>query len=259
MKRRNINLKEMAHTLGRVLRYMLKNYKGSFCVVVVCTLVSALCTLSGTLFLQSLIDDYILPLTQSAAPDFGPLGWALAQMACVYALGILSSYGYNRIMVNISQGTMRNLRDDLFTHMESLPIKYFDTHAHGDIMSVYTNDVDTLRQLISQTIPQMINSLVTMVITLVSLFVLDVPLTLLTIAMLCVMLFVSSKVSQLALLPQGRPEAAKRAKAMVMKMEELGFGNCTNTRACEAECPKNESIANIARLNREFIKAKLND
>ena len=101
MKRRNINLKEMAHTLGRVLRYMLKNYKGSFCVVVVCTLVSALCTLSGTLFLQSLIDDYILPLTQSAAPDFGPLGWALAQMACVYALGILSSYGYNRIMVNI--------------------------------------------------------------------------------------------------------------------------------------------------------------
>lgn len=137
MKRRNINLKEMAHTLGRVLRYMLKNYKGSFCVVVVCTLVSALCTLSGTLFLQSLIDDYILPLTQSAAPDFGPLGWALAQMACVYALGILSSYGYNRIMVNISQGTMRNLRDDLFTHMESLPIQYFDTHAHGDIMSVY--------------------------------------------------------------------------------------------------------------------------
>ena len=105
MKRRNINLKEMAHTLGRVLRYMLKNYKGSFCVVVVCTLVSALCTLSGTLFLQSLIDDYILPLTQSAAPDFGPLGWALARMACVYALGILSSYGYNRIMVNISQGT----------------------------------------------------------------------------------------------------------------------------------------------------------
>ena len=169
MKRRNINLKEMAHTLGRVLRYMLKNYKGSFCVVVVCTLVSALCTLSGTLFLQSLIDDYILPLTQSAAPDFGPLGWALAQMACVYALGILSSYGYNRIMVNISQGTMRNLRDDLFTHMESLPIQYFDTHAHGDIMSVYTNDVDTLRQVISQTIPQMINSLVTMVITLVSL------------------------------------------------------------------------------------------
>ncbi len=195
MKRRNINLKEMAHTLGQVLRYMLKNYKGSFCVVVVCTLVSALCTLSGTLFLQSLIDDYILPLTQSAAPDFGPLGWALAQMACVYALGILSSYGYNRIMVNISQGTMRNLRDDLFTHMESLPIQYFDTHAHGDIMSVYTNDVDTLRQVISQTIPQMINSLVTMVITLVSLFVLDVPLTLLTIAMLCVMLFVSSKIA----------------------------------------------------------------
>ena len=121
MKRRNINLKEMAHTLGRVLRYMLKKLQGLLLRGGGVHSGERPVHLSGTLFLQSLIDDYILPLTQSAAPDFGPLGWALAQMACVYALGILSSYGYNRIMVNISQGTMRNLRDDLFTHMESLP------------------------------------------------------------------------------------------------------------------------------------------
>ena len=246
MKRRNINLKEMAHTLGRVLRYMLKNYKGSFCVVVVCTLVSALCTLSGTLFLQSLIDDYILPLTQSAAPDFGPLGWALAQMACVYALGILSSYGYNRIMVNISQGTMRNLRDDLFTHMESLPIQYFDTHAHGDIMSVYTNDVDTLRQVISQTIPQMINSLVTMVITLVSLFVLDVPLTLLTIAMLCVMLFVSSKI------------AGRSAVYFAKQQKDLGAVNgyieemMAGQKVVKVFCHEEKSLEDFRRLNQSL-------
>ena len=246
MKRRNINLKEMAHTLGRVLRYMLKNYKGSFCVVVVCTLVSALCTLSGTLFLQSLIDDYILPLTQSAAPDFGPLGWALARMACVYALGILSSYGYNRIMVNISQGTMRNLRDDLFTHMESLPIQYFDTHAHGDIMSVYTNDVDTLRQVISQTIPQMINSLVTMVITLVSLFVLDVPLTLLTIAMLCVMLFVSSKI------------AGRSAVYFAKQQKDLGAVNgyieemMAGQKVVKVFCHEEKNLEEFTRLNDEL-------
>ena len=246
MKRRNINLKEMAHTLGRVLRYMLKNYKGSFCVVVVCTLVSALCTLSGTLFLQSLIDDYILPLTQSAAPDFGPLGWALAQMACVYALGILSSYGYNRIMVNISQGTMRNLRDDLFTHMESLPIQYFDTHAHGDIMSVYTNDVDTLRQVISQTIPQMINSLVTMVITLVSLFVLDVPLTLLTIAMLCIMLFVSSKI------------AGRSAVYFAKQQKDLGAVNgyieemMAGQKVVKVFCHEEKSLEDFRQLNQSL-------
>ena len=246
MKRRNINLKEMAHTLGRVLRYMLKNYKGSFCVVVVCTLVSALCTLSGTLFLQSLIDDYILPLTQSAAPDFGPLGWALAQMACVYALGILSSYGYNRIMVNISQGTMRNLRDDLFTHMESLPIQYFDTHAHGDIMSVYTNDVDTLRQVISQTIPQMINSLVTMVITLVSLFVLDVPLTLLTIAMLCVMLYVSSKI------------AGRSAVYFAKQQKDLGAVNgyieemMAGQKVVKVFCHEGKSLEDFRQLNQSL-------
>ena len=167
-------------------------------------------------------------------------------MACVYALGILSSYGYNRIMVNISQGTMRNLRDDLFTHMESLPIQYFDTHAHGDIMSVYTNDVDTVRQVISQTIPQMINSLVTMVITLVSLFVLDVPLTLLTIAMLCVMLFVSSKI------------AGRSAVYFAKQQKDLGAVNgyieemMAGQKVVKVFCHEEKSLEDFRQLNQSL-------
>ncbi len=189
------SMKEMLPLLGRVLRYMLKSYKFSFCAVLVCILGSALATLRGTLFMQRLIDDYIVPMTQTQNPDFGPLAGALLSLAVTYGLGILCAYGYNRIMVNISQGTMRNLRVELFQHMESLPIRYFDTHAHGDIMSVYTNDVDTLRQLISQSIPQLINSCVTIVTSFVSMLVLDIPLTLLTLAMIGVMLLVTSKIA----------------------------------------------------------------
>ncbi len=145
--------------------------------------------------MQSLIDDYIVPLTQMEQPDFSPLAGALFRVGCVYAIGILCAYTYNRIMVNVSQGTMRSLRVELFEHMESLPIRYFDTHAHGDIMSVYTNDVDTLRQLISQSIPQLVNSAVTIVTTFISMFLLDLPLTLITLAMVCLMLLVTSRIA----------------------------------------------------------------
>ena len=138
---------QQLHAMGQVLGYMLRNYKFSFIAVVVCILGSALATLRGTLFMQSLIDDYIAPLTQTQAPDYSALAAALLSVAITYGIGIFCAYAYNRIMVNVSQGTMRNLRIELFQHMESLPIRYFDTHAHGDIMSVYTNDVDTLRQL----------------------------------------------------------------------------------------------------------------
>ena len=145
--------------------------------------------------MQSLIDDYIVPLTQMEQPDFSPLAGALFRVGCIYAIGILCAYAYNRIMVNVSQGTMRSLRVELFEHMESLPIRYFDTHAHGDIMSVYTNDVDTLRQLISQSIPQLVNSAVTIVTTFISMFLLDLPLTLITLAMVCLMLLVTSRIA----------------------------------------------------------------
>ena len=179
--------------LKRILGYMLKYYKGSCLAVIVCVLGSALCTLQGTLFMQSLIDDYILPMTAANAPDFSGLAAALIRLAAVFVIGIICAYGYNRIMVNVSQGTMRRLRMELFTHMEALPIRYFDSHAHGDIMSVYTNDVDTLRQLISQSIPQTLNSMVTLVTTFVSMLVLDIPLTVLSVLMVCVMLFTTSK------------------------------------------------------------------
>ena len=146
--------------------------------------------------MQKLIDDYIVPMTQTADPDFGPLAKALLSLAAIYAIGILCAYAYNRIMVNISQGTLRNLRIELFTHMESLPVRYFDTHAHGDIMSVYTNDVDTLRQLISQSIPQVLNSAVTLCSTLISMIVLNVPLTVITLMIVAVMLFATLKLSR---------------------------------------------------------------
>ncbi len=182
--------------MKRLFGYMLKNYKLQFFIVVVCIITTAVATLRGTLFMKSLIDDYIVPMTQTQNPDFAPLASALKQLITMYVIGTICAYAYNRIMVNVSQGTMRKLRTDLFTHMESLPIKYFDTHAHGDIMSVYTNDVDTLRQLMSQSIPQTINSLVTIVITFGSMIVLDVPLTLISLFMVGVMMFTTSKISK---------------------------------------------------------------
>lgn len=182
--------------LKRLLSYVFANYKFHFAVVIICILLSSLMTLRGTWFMQSLIDDYIIPLTKAESPDFAPLAGALASLALTYGIGIIASYIYNRIMVNISQGTMKKLRIDIFTHMESLPIKYFDTHAHGDIMSVYTNDVDTLRQLIGQSIPQTVNSMVTVVSTFVMMIVLDIPLTIITVLMVGVSMFMAGKLAQ---------------------------------------------------------------
>ena len=184
--------------LKRLMVYVFAKYKFHFALVIVCILLSSLMTLRGTWFLQSLIDDYIIPLTRTDSPNFRPLAKALASLALTYGIGIAASYIYNRIMVNISQGTMKKLRIDIFTHMESLPIKYFDTHAHGDIMSVYTNDVDTLRQLIGQSIPQIVNSLVTVVSTFVMMVVLDIPLTFITILMVAVTTLVSGKLAQVS-------------------------------------------------------------
>ena len=182
----------------RLLGYMIKNYKFSFLLVVICILITAVATMRGMLFVQSLVDDYIVPLMQSASPDFSLLAKALMGIAVMYLIAIVSTYGYNRIMVNVSQGTMKKLRIELFTKMESLPIRFFDTHAHGDIMSVYTNDVDTLRQLFSQSIPQVINAIVTLAAAFISMLMLDVPLTVLTLAMGGIMLIVTKKFSALS-------------------------------------------------------------
>ncbi|WP_367924488.1 ABC transporter ATP-binding protein [uncultured Ruthenibacterium sp.] len=197
MKQKRFEAASM-QSLGRLIRYMLHNYKAAFTLVVVCILLAAIATLRGTVFIQSLVDDYILPMLSTENPDFSPLAGALTKLAALYAVGIVAAYGYNRIMVNVSQGTMKRLRIQLFTRMESLPISYFDTHAHGDIMSVYTNDVDTLRQFLSQSVPQTIHAAVTLVVTLVSMLILNIPLSIITLTMACVMLFVTRKLSGLS-------------------------------------------------------------
>ncbi|MCI9368791.1 MAG: ABC transporter ATP-binding protein [Lachnospiraceae bacterium] len=179
----------------RLFMSMMQSYLVPFIIVVICIVIAAFANVQASLFSQTLIDDYIVPLTKSDDPNFGPLAHALLTMASVYLIGIISSYAYNRIMVNVTQGTLRNIRMKMFKHMESLPIKYFDTHAHGDIMSVYTNDIDTLRQLISQSIPQLINSVITIVMVFVSMVMLSIPLTILTLVMVAVMLFCTRKLA----------------------------------------------------------------
>lgn len=186
--------KEALGPVREIFKLVWKNYKLHFCLVVVCILVSAWATLQSTLFSQSLIDDYIVPMTQSGSSDYGPLAAAIGRLLIVAAFGVAAAYLNNRTMVTVSQGTLRDLRVDVFEHMESLPISYFDTHSHGDIMSIYTNDIDTLRQLISQTIPQFINSAVTIVLTFVSMVVLSVPLTIMTLAMVALMLMAAGKI-----------------------------------------------------------------
>ncbi len=240
------DVRQLGATLGRVLGYMLKNYKFPFFMVVVCILGAALAQVQGVLFTQRLIDDYIVPLTQSASPDFAPLAGALLKVACFYALGIVCAYGYNRIMVSISQGTMRKLRIELFEHMESLPIRYFDTHAHGDIMSVYTNDVDTLRQLISQSIPQVINSFVTVVTSFVSMLVLDIPLTLITLAMIGLMLFVTSRIAGRSAMHFARQQ--KDLGAVNAYIEEMMDGQ----KVVKVFCHEEKSIEQFRKLNDEL-------
>lgn len=191
-------LKENKGTLRRVLKYMIGNYKFSFAVVVVFIIASALATVYGMMFMQSLVDDYIVPMIGQEHPDFHPLGIAILKLMGVFLIGIGCSYGYNRIMVNVSQGTMKRLREEVFTQMESLPIRYFDQHSHGDIMSIYTNDVDTLRQLFSQSIPQLINATLTVVMTLVSMIILDLPLTFLSVFMVLVMLGVVANLGKVS-------------------------------------------------------------
>ncbi len=184
--------------LGRLIRYMLKYYKWAFAAVVACIILTAAATLQGMLFIQSLVDDYILPMLSSGSAEFGPLAAALGRVAACYGIGVLAAFGYNRLMVNVSQGTMKHLRNDLFARMEALPIRYFDTHAHGDIMSVYTNDIDTLRQFLSQSVPQIINGAVTLAATFFSMLSLSLPLTILTLAMSFIMLLVTKKLSGLS-------------------------------------------------------------
>lgn len=189
------NLKNGAKSFARLLKYMIGNNKVAWLFVIICIFVSAFAQMQGMVFIQSLVDDYIEPMLTSGSRDFSGLANALLKVGIIYVVGIIASFTYSRIMVNVSQGTMKKLRTDLFHNMERLPIKYFDTHPHGDIMSVYTNDIDTMRQLISQSIPQIINSLVTLIFSLVAMIRMNIVLAAITVLMACVMLAVTRQFS----------------------------------------------------------------
>ena len=172
----------------RLMNYVFRTYKWHYLSVIALIFVSVLASVQGTMYTKSLIHDYITPMLLADVPDLGPLGMAIGRVAGFYLLGVAASYVQNLIMTYVTQGCLRNLRNELFEHMEKLPIKYFDTHAHGDIMSIYTNDIDTLRQMISQSIPQVVNSFVTIVSVFTSMIILSVPLTFVTLLMVVVML-----------------------------------------------------------------------
>ena len=192
------NTENSGKTFKRLIKYVMKNYAPHIILVAVLILVSVLANIQGTLFIQSLIDDYIAPMLVADTPDFTPLARGIMQVAVFYLIGVAAAYAYNRIMINVTQGTLRNVRNDLFSHMEKLPIKYFDTHSHGDIMSTYTNDTDTLRQMISQSLPQVFNSVITIIGVFISMVVLSVPLTIVTLIMVAIMLVATKKVAGLS-------------------------------------------------------------
>ena len=177
--------------LKRLLKFVFARYGFQYIIVLLCILLSVLCNLQGTKFTQTFIDDYITPMLHTATPDYGPLLGAMARVAVFYGLGVLCTFVYNKILVYIAQGTIKDMRDELFSHMQDLPIRYFDSHPHGDVMSVYTNDIDTLRQMVSQSIPQIFNSIITVIGVFVYMVSLSIPLTIVSIGMVVLITFIS--------------------------------------------------------------------
>lgn len=186
-------IKNPGKLFARLMGFIFKKYLPACIIVVICIFVSVLANVQGTMFTKNLIDDYIVPLLKTGSPDYGPLLAAMGKVAVFYGIGVISTFTYSKIMIYVSQGTIKNLRVELFSHMQDLPIRYFDSHAHGDIMSIYTNDIDTLRQLISQSLPQILNSAITVVSVFISMVILNIPLTVLTIVMVIVTTVVTKK------------------------------------------------------------------
>ena len=235
--------------LKRVLGYTFKDYGIQWVIVIVCIFATVFASLQGTLFMRTLIDDYILPLVGQQNPDFSQLARAIGRVACFYGIGVIASFVQSRLMIYVTQGTQRSLRNDLFEKMEKLPIKYFDTHAHGDIMSIYTNDIDTMRQLISQSIPQLVNSLITVVGTLVSMLVLDIPLTLVTLLMVGIMLVAAKKIGSLS------------SRFFLAQQRDLGSLNgcieetMTGQKVVKVFCHEEESLKQFNELNDQLCES----
>lgn len=242
--------------LKRIIGFVTKNYLPHCIIVLICIVVSVLANVQGTWFTKNLIDQYIEPLLADSAmgitPDYSGLLRAIGRVACFYGIGIVAAYLNTRMMVYVTQGSLKNLRDEMFLHMETLPIKYFDTHAHGDIMSMYTNDVDTLRQMISQSIPQLINSVITIVSVLVSMILLNIPLTILALLLIGIMLFVTKKMT------------AQSGKFFIRQQKNLGAVNGFIEEMMEGQkvvkvfCHEKESTDRFVQLNDELFDSAYN-
>ncbi|MCR1840895.1 ABC transporter ATP-binding protein [Murimonas intestini] len=235
--------------LKRLMKYVMKSYMVQWIFVLILIFVSVLANVQGTMFMKRLIDEYITPMLTSGQPDFGPLALAIGKVAVFYLAGVAATFAYNRIMVYVTQGTLRSLRDDLFAHMEMLPIKYFDTNAHGNIMSVYTNDIDTLRQMISQSIPQIVNSVITVVSVFVSMLILNIPLTFVTLAMVGIMLFSTKKL------------AGQSGKYFVSQQTNLGAVNgyieemMDGQKVVKVFCHEEETLEKFKELNDRLFES----
>ena len=233
-------------TFTRVVKYMFQDYMPQMILVVACIFISVFCTLQGTLFQKTLIDSYILPMLKSGSTDFTPLASAILKLIGILSVGILASFLYNRIMVTVSQGTMEKMREEIFSHMETLPIRYFDTHSHGDIMSVYTNDVDTMRQVISQTIPNVISSSITIVSSFVSMILLSIPLTLVSLMMIGLMMIVVVKIG------------GKSSKYFMEQQKSLGQLNgyveemIQGVKVVKVFCHEKESVEGFEKNNEQL-------
>lgn len=229
--------------LKRLMGMLMKHYGAAVIIVAICIIINVLANVQGTMFMQRLIDDYITPLLKSETKNYTPLLHAIGRVACFYGVGIIASYSYNRIMVNVTQGMLKTFRDAMFTKMEQLPIKYFDTHAHGDIMSMYTNDTDTLRQMISQSMPQLFNSAITIISTTVCMFMLNIPLTVLTFFMVGIMLVLTRKIGGLS------------AKHFIAQQKDIGTVNgyieemMQGQRVVKVFCHEEESKEAFDKLN----------
>ena len=236
----------------RIIGFVAKNYLLQCIVVLVCIVLTVFSTIQGTMFTKTLIDQYIMPLMQQIVPDYTQLLHAIIRVACFYAVGVIAAYVNTRMMVYVTQGTMRSLRDEIFVHMESLPIKYFDTHAHGDIMSIYTNDVDTLRQMISQSIPQLINSSITIIGVLASMIILNIPLTLLTLVLVGLMLVVTKKATGMS------------GKYFVKQQKNLGEVNgfieemMGGQKVVKVFCHEEENKERFDKINEELCDSSYN-
>ena len=233
----------------RLMKYIFSQYLWHVILVVIFIFIGVLANVQGTMFMQTLIDKYIVPMIGAEHPNFGPLAAAIGRVAVFYGIGVISTWAYNRIMVNVTQGTLRNLRNDMFTHMESLPIRYFDTHAHGDIMSIYTNDIDTLRQMISQSMPQFLSSVITIVSVFVSMLILNIPLTLVTLFMVGVMLYATKFF------------AGTSSRYFIKQQQDLGVVNGYIEEMMEGQkvvkvfCHEEESIQDFNELNDKLFES----